>query len=653
MRGMPSRISRRTLLKAVGATGATAIVAAQAIEQAAASSPQVASPIPADGTILPLTSTSAVFVPPRGRSFQRFSFDFPEPAITFQGMAFSVLVFTYENTYALDVTHIGTVTSADQAKSVSLFCDSLVWAGGQERRPGKVDLTLSKFDGVITAQARVSMDIPIRAVSIVARGVPRGQVSGGGSPFANPGDSEQLFGYPFSGGDLFGNVVNSGLTTPLVLIQESASSCFYISSRADRVRTTRILLQPGDDAYRAECLVETNGWEKVTSFSTPPWQFGRAPSAVEASRPHYDHVARTFKIAPWDTRPDTPAWMRKLALAVTLHGQHYTGYIFNSYARQLEILKWIATRIPADRVTAFLAAWDGRYYWDYPQLRSGPTHGRRGRLADAHQRRPEARLLDDADVRRQRRESQAPRVRACRRRGDLQARRRPLRSQLGRLGQRPAPGRLALIHEPRRRVLAHAISPSASATSSTATSPTPTSSTSSAATSTTTRPTCTRARAASCRTFARSTRTSRPSARCTTTRCSSSSRSTTRSGRREITDVVQKYGRFFQHLSSPAPGRGSSGVHEAGFGRWNAQTLGLRAPQIPTLRSWTTPSTSIVMTWTPSYRRQESEQVCDRNSRRASSAHSSGRGLRRRVRLDAGPGHRRHPPRSSQRSRAS
>ena len=46
----------------------------------------------------------------------------------------------------------------------------------------------------------------------------------------------------------------------------------------------------------------------------------------------------------------------------------------------------------------------------------------------------------------------------------------------------------------------------------------------------------------------------------------------------------QKYSRFFQHLSSPAPGRGSSGVHEAGFGRFNPETLSLSPNAIPTLQ---------------------------------------------------------------------
>jgi hypothetical protein len=37
-------------------------------------------------------------------------------------------------------------------------------------------------------------------------------------------------------------------------------------------------------------------------------------------------------------------------------------------------------------------------------------------------------------------------------------------------------------------------------------------------------------------------------------------------------------------LSSPAPGRGSSGVHESGFGRFNPQTLSLSPNAIPTLQ---------------------------------------------------------------------
>ena len=45
------------------------------------------------------------------------------------------------------------------------------------------------------------------------------------------------------------------------------------------------------------------------------------------------------------------------------------------------------------------------------------------------------------------------------------------------------------------------------------------------------------------------------------------------------------FARFFSHLSHPAPGRGSSGVHESGFNHWDQTTLSLakRDGLIPTL----------------------------------------------------------------------
>ena len=47
--------------------------------------------------------------------------------------------------------------------------------------------------------------------------------------------------------------------------------------------------------------------------------------------------------------------------------------------------------------------------------------------------------------------------------------------------------------------------------------------------------------------------------------------------------AFEKYSRAFQHLSSPAPGRGSSGVHESGFGHFNPKTLSLNEHLIPTI----------------------------------------------------------------------
>jgi len=575
-------ISRRTWLKRVGAAGAGALVADAAGAVDGPTRPRaVAAQVAGvrDGAIAPLTSTSGVFIPPRGRAFQTFSFDFPEPSVAFGGYQFGFLVFTVENTYGLDLARLSARTVGD---ALEVACDGLVWAGGQEKAPGRVGARFERRDGSIEWEASVEAPHPVKAVTTVIRGVPRGRVSAGGAPFSDPRDNELVFGYPFSGGDLFGPVSNGGLTTPLMIVEPGSGEPWYLSSLDDRVRTKRFFFQPGDGAYRVEAMAEAVGWDLRPAFAVPRWRMGRAASVEAAARAHYDHVARAYRIPPFDTRPDAPGWMRRAALALTLHGQHFTGYIFNDYARMLEILRWVATRIPADRVIAFLASWDGRYYWDNPLyeanarmggeagLRTLVAEGRRlgftmmpmfgansanrtqpvfAGMADAFTEKIDGDRFDlnwvDWDNDRHQegwlsymnlgvdswRQWLEGRI------ADFIERYRPDAYFLDIVGgwvNNPT----ADMHEGTRRLVT-------------------------------------------------GLRTRYPEV----------------AGVGEmhydallefipmyhsfsqtlITPVVQRYARFFQHLSHAAPGRGSSGVHEAGFGRWNPETLSLSEHTIPTL----------------------------------------------------------------------
>ena len=69
-------LSRREWLKLIGAAGAGSVL----VPGSGAAGPRgsVATGRP---RVLPLSSTSEVFVPPRGRAFMKFSFDFPEPSV--------------------------------------------------------------------------------------------------------------------------------------------------------------------------------------------------------------------------------------------------------------------------------------------------------------------------------------------------------------------------------------------------------------------------------------------------------------------------------------------------------------------------------------------------------------------------------------------
>jgi len=564
-------MSRRAWIKDVGAASAGSVLAAS-VQSARVTQP--------NGTIVPRTSTSDIVVPPRGRSFQKFSFDFPEPSVVFEGYEFGFRVFTHENTYSLSAPQI-TVTTVNSGLDV--ICTELTWAGGQERVPGRLAARLSRGDnGDIECTAAVEMDRPIKAVAMILRGIPRGRISAGGAPFFDPRDDEILLGYPFSGGDLFGPQGNGGLTTPLVVVQPQSNAIVALSARDDRVRTKRFYFQPGDSGYRVEALVEAEGWRPSRTLQTPAWHVARATTIAAAAEPHFAHVERAFSVPRWESRSDVPGWLRKTALVVTLHGMHYTGYVFNDYARMLAILRWMATRIAGERVLVFLASWDGRYYWDYPVYkaadRMGGDSGFRtlvkegqalgfkmmpmfGANAANREQRPFARVADAATSKID---------------GDrfdlnwvdwdndrhhegwlsymnlgVDSWRTWLTERIADVIERYGVDAYFLdivggwvnnpkadMHEGTRRLVTDLR-----------------------------------------RRFPRVLAVGEMhyDAMLEFIPLNHSF------GQTLVADLVQRHAKFFQHLSHPAPGRGSTGVHEAGFGRWNPQTLSLTETAIPTL----------------------------------------------------------------------
>lgn len=353
---MPDRISRRELLKSAGAASAGLLLPGPAL---GAATPR----------ILPLTSTSDVYIPPRGKSFMKFSFDFPEPSVEFGGLQFSFRFYTFENTYGLDRAYL---KAEEKDGGLEISCTQFVWAGNQKRAPGTLTARISRNGSFIEWDARVTAERPIKSIAAILRGVPRGEISSGGGRFFDPKDDEILLGYPFGGGDLFRA---RGMNTPLAVIRSGDQDFFFLSFLDDHVRANRFYFQPGEKGYRVELVDEQPGWRKAESVTSCTWRVGRAPAAAGAFRPHFEHLERSFSLPDWTAREDVPSWFRRIALVVSLHGMHWTGYIFNDYARMLKILRWVSTKIPGERVLVFLPAWDGRYYWEYPLYQPDPRLG--------------------------------------------------------------------------------------------------------------------------------------------------------------------------------------------------------------------------------------------------------------------------------------
>ena len=365
---MKKRISRRDLLKTSLAAGMTSLVPfdSQAVPHTGDATNVDSA---GEGSIVPLTCTSGVYIPPRGESFFKFSYDFPEPSLTFQGMQFSFRIYTFENTYALDAASMKVEQTAG---GLQLRCSQYVWAGGQQKTSGNLVAQFRKINGGVEWSASAEMDQPIKSIAAIVRGVPRGKVAGGSGSFFDPGDNELFFGYPFGAGD---HHTARGIDSPLTVIQEGEQAFFFLSTLVTQVRACRIYLQPGDEGYRAELVYEQEGWKKNNHLQSPTWRAGRTSTGEQAYRPHFENVAEAFQIPTWEQRQDVPPWFRDISLVLSIHGMHWTGYIFNDFANASRILGWVATQIPPRKVMVFLPAWDGRYYWNYPVYQPDPRLG--------------------------------------------------------------------------------------------------------------------------------------------------------------------------------------------------------------------------------------------------------------------------------------
>ena len=372
---MDDKISRRDLLKKTVAGVSSAALFSAASREGAVTAPHesvvlpAASPGPESSPILPLSNTTDVFIPPRGSSFFKFSFDFPEPSVSFENLQFSFRVYTLENTYAPDAS-LMTVESAPDGLYVR--CKGFVWAGDQQNAPGKLEAHIVRNGSFVECRTTAEMERPIKSISTILRGVPRGKVSAAGGNFFDPKENELLFGYPFGGGSLF---VAEGMDSPVLIIQSGEKDYFFLSALLKEVRASRFYLQPGEKGYRVELTHDREGWSKSNRIESATWRVGRAESVEAAYRPHFEHVEKAFSIPDWESRNDVPGWFREVALVVSLHGMHWTGYIFNDFSKCLKILEWVATQIPGKQVLVFLPAWDGRYYWNYPIYKPDPRLG--------------------------------------------------------------------------------------------------------------------------------------------------------------------------------------------------------------------------------------------------------------------------------------
>src|SRR6185437_1435237 len=199
---MTEKISRRDLLKATAAAGAASLIPAelQAGVPAVAGEPG-AQPAP-DSRIQALNCNSGVYIPPRGRSYFKFGFDFPEPSVPFADLLVSFRVYTFENTYALDPARMEITDQGGGSGGMEIRCSGFTWAGDQEKAPGTLHARLRKNGNFVEWDVSAQMDKPIKSIATILRWVPRGPMSVACGNFMDHGQNEVSLSHPYLRGGM-------------------------------------------------------------------------------------------------------------------------------------------------------------------------------------------------------------------------------------------------------------------------------------------------------------------------------------------------------------------------------------------------------------------------------------------------------------------
>lgn len=297
---------------------------------------------------------------------QFYSFDIGDPLIDIGGWRLSFQIVTLENIYGLSADHLE--VSQDGA-GWTVRCGRLTWAGGQEEAAGSLTVRVSRteMDGLRLAMAAEAPQ-PILSLKLLARDLPPPQpLDMLDQPRAVPPDG-LLDRYP------------NGIRLPVWLAALPEGDLLGFRCEDPQMRGKRFCAYAERmgalrGRHTIECILDADARHLDRRLQAPDWILERraSPEAFRAQQLAFYEAALGFQT--WEDRTDFPAWARDLSLVLTLHGMHWSGYIFNSYAQMLDIVRYVAERIDGRRVIAYLPGWEGRYYWQYGNFRPEPRLG--------------------------------------------------------------------------------------------------------------------------------------------------------------------------------------------------------------------------------------------------------------------------------------
>ena len=297
---------------------------------------------------------------------QRLSYDPKNPVFSIFGQEFSLEVFTMENVFGLDPDRTEVKIEGDKAL---VTARGLTWAGGQQKCDGGAMLLVEKTEDGLRFKVEAAHQEKLRSVKVILPGRKGEAVTSDYAQDMPIFEGGMVYEYPHWHAFM--------LSMPLVLLKNGGEYTYFLS-KDERVTARRFGFFPRLDDPQlldVELIYEAPATGFGEIIVTPAWETGVTTDPRSIAESYLAWAAGTYGFESYDSREDVPDWFRDVSLIVSIHGMHFSGYVFNTYKEMLNTLRWFAERMEGKRILAYLPGWEGRYYWQYGDYRPDPRLG--------------------------------------------------------------------------------------------------------------------------------------------------------------------------------------------------------------------------------------------------------------------------------------
>ena len=298
------------------------------------------------------------------------------PIFRFKDLVFSVQVFTETNRYDLDPSHCEILKN--DANEFEVYCNKLQWAGGQENALGFVNVKVTFIDNKYQVNIYAKKDEIIKRVKLKLMEEKLGTVIAKRRYMDEISVEGEIYRYPNGWDSLF---------TPLLCIKNDKDVRYY-RSLDTTVRPKSFTLYKVNETATVELVYEEDARFKLNEINVPPFEIGNVSNYENIYEIQRLYVEKAYNLKKWNDRNDAPSWAKDISLIISLHGMHWSGYIFNTYRDMEEKLIWFSKHIDPKEVLVYIPGFDGRYYYKYadyaPDARMGGEEGLKHLIDMAH-----------------------------------------------------------------------------------------------------------------------------------------------------------------------------------------------------------------------------------------------------------------------------